>query len=158
MKLPQQLANRFREVIFDGTWVANTNYKSQLEGLTWQQATTQIDSYNTIALLTFHINYYVKGVLQVFQGGSLDIKDKYSFDAPKITSDQDWNTLKNSLFTNAESFAKHVEQFSEEQLKSDFVKPTYGTYLRNIEGMIEHCYYHLGQISLVRKTLLATKN
>ena len=33
MKLSKQLANRFREVIFDGTWVANTNYKSQLEGL-----------------------------------------------------------------------------------------------------------------------------
>jgi hypothetical protein len=155
MKFSQQLANRFREVIFDGTWVANTNYKSQLEGLTWQQATTKVNSYNTIAALTFHINYYVAGVLQVFQGGTLDIRDKFSFDTPEITSDEDWNTLKNSLFTNAESFAKHVAQFSEEQLTSDFVKPAYGTYLRNIEGMIEHCYYHLGQVSLIRKSILS---
>ena len=28
------------------------------------------------------------------------------------------------------------------------------TYLRNIEGVIEHSYYHLGQISLIRKLIL----
>ncbi len=154
MDIAKQLSNRFREVIFDGTWVANTNYKSQLENLSWQQATTQVNSYNTIAALTFHINYYVAGVLQVFKGGSLDIRDKYSFDAPPIESQNDWETLKNSLFTNAEAFAKHIEEFSEEQLSNDFVNEKYGTYIRNIEGMIEHCYYHLGQVSLVRKTLL----
>jgi len=34
----------------------------------------------SIAALTFHINYYVAGVLNVFQGGKLEIRDKYSFD------------------------------------------------------------------------------
>jgi len=36
-------------------------------------------------------------------------------------------------------------------LDSVFVDEKYGTYLRNIEGVIEHCYYHLGQISLIKK-------
>ena len=158
MNLSKQLANRFREVMLDGTWVANTNYKSQLEDLTWQQATTQVNSYNTIALLTFHINYYVKGVLQVFQGGSLDISDTYSFNAPEITSQEDWEALKSDLFSNSESLAKKFEQLTNEQLSLPFVKEAYGTYLRNIEGMIEHCYYHLGQVSLIRKTVLESNN
>jgi len=34
-----------------------------------------------------------------------------------------------------------------------FVNEKYGTYLRNIDGMIEHCYYHLGQITLIKKLL-----
>jgi hypothetical protein len=34
-----------------------------------------------------------------------------------------------------------------------FVDEKYGTYLRNIEAMIEHSYYHLGQIVLIRKIL-----
>lgn len=154
MSLSKQLASRFREVIFDGTWVANTNFQDQLSELTWQQATTKVNSYNTIALLTFHINYYVEGILPVFHGGDLTIRDKFSFDAPEITSEEDWQNLKNSLFTNSESLAKEFEKLSDKQLDEYFVKEAYGTYLRSLEGMIEHCYYHLGQISLIRKTVL----
>ena len=151
MSMSQQLADRFREVMLNGTWIANTNYHKQLRDLNWQQATTKVNSYNTIALLTFHINYYVEGVLSVLQGGELTIRDKFSFDAPELTSEEDWQNLKDSLFTNSEAFAKEVEQLSDEQLQQAFVKKAYGSYQRNIEGMIEHCYYHLGQVSLIKK-------
>ena len=154
MSHSKQLADRFREVMLNGTWIANTNYQDQLKDLSWKQATAKVDSYNTIALLTFHINYYVEGVLRVLQGGELTIRDKYSFDAPELTSEHDWQTLKNKLLKNSEAFAKEVEQLSEKQLQQAFVKEAYGNYQRNIEGMIEHCYYHLGQVSLVRKTIL----
>lgn len=30
-----QIANRFREVILNGTWIANTNFKDQLVDLDW---------------------------------------------------------------------------------------------------------------------------
>jgi uncharacterized damage-inducible protein DinB len=85
----------------------------------------------------------------------LTIRDQYSFDAPELTSEEDWQELKNNLFTNSEAFAQEVEKLTNEQLQQAFVKDSYGTYQRNIEGMIEHCYYHLGQISLIRKTVLA---
>lgn len=154
MENPNEIANRFREVLLDGTWIANTNYQDQLSNVTWQQALTKVGSLNTIALLAFHINYYIAGVLNVFKGGSLDIRDKYSFDMPKITSEKEWNTLKESLFQNAEAFVKYVEQMSAEQLDSTFVDPKYGSYRRNIEALIEHSYYHLGQVSLIKKMLL----
>jgi len=153
MENPTQLANRFREVILNGTWIANTNFKDQLSQVSWEQATTKIGSLNTIALLTFHINYYVAGVLNVLEGGGLDIRDKYSFDLPPISSAEDWERLKNDLFSNAEKFASQVERMSEEKLEAGFVDEKYGTYRRNIEGMIEHSYYHLGQVSLLRKLL-----
>ena len=41
----------------------------------------------------------------------------------------------------------------EGQLKENFVDEKYGSYLRNIDGMIEHCYYHLGQIVLIKKII-----
>jgi len=37
-----QLAKRFREVLLDGVWIANTNFKDQLSGVTWQQATAKM--------------------------------------------------------------------------------------------------------------------
>ena len=99
---------------------------------------------------------YVAGVLHVFEGGKLEIHDKYSFDFPPIRSQDGWNEIRTDLFKNAEIFAEAIENIHEEQLGEYFVLEKYGTYRRNIEGMIAHCYYHLGQISLIKK-LTSTK-
>lgn len=49
------IANRLREVLLDGHWIANTNFKEQILSLNWEQATQKIGNLNTIAALTFHI-------------------------------------------------------------------------------------------------------
>lgn len=154
MESSKQLATRFTDLFLDGKWIANTNYKELLSDVSWEQATTKINSLNTIALLTFHINYYVAGVLHVFNGGNLEIRDKYSFDIKKKFSADDWHRLYSDLVSNAEKFAHKIEQMSDEKLDAPFVKEAYGSYRRNIEGMIEHSYYHLGQLSLLKKMVL----
>lgn len=156
MKFTTQIANRFREVILNGTWVANTNLKAQLADVTWEQATKKIDSLNTIAALTFHLDYYIAGMLRVLEGGSLDIRDKYSFDFPPVKSKEEWDKLLNKILNDAEKFANMVEQMPEERLNEDFADKKYGSYQRNIDGMIEHSYYHLGQIVLIKKMLIVT--
>ena len=153
MKSNDQIAKRFREVILNGTWIANTNYKDQLANLNWELATTKFNSLNTIATLAQHIHYYIKGILNVFNGGPLDIKDKFSFDFPPIEAQKDWEAFLNQFWYDAEAFAALVEQMPEEKLNEVFVDEKYGTYQRNIEAMIEHSYYHLGQIVLIKKML-----
>lgn len=153
MKTTTQLAHRFREVILNGTWIANTNFKAQLSDVSWQLAVKKVGSLNTIAALTFHIHYYIAGILNVLKGGSLDIRDKYSFDLPPILSQEDWENLLNTLWADAEMFAELVEKMPEEKLYEAFVDEKYGNYLRNIDGMIEHSYYHLGQVVLIKKMI-----
>ena len=149
------LARRFREVILNGTWVANTNYKHQLTDVDWKVATTQVYSLNTIAVLAQHIHYYISGVKNVFKGGSLEIKDKYSFDFPPVQSQEEWENFLDKFWKDAEEFASLIEQMPVEKLRQNFVDEKYGTYQRNIDGMIEHSYYHLGQIVLIKKILLS---
>lgn len=147
------LANRFREPILNGKWVAFTNFKEQLSDVSYKQATTKVNGLNSIAALTFHIDYYIAGVLQVFNGGTLDIRDKYSFDMPAISSEPDWEKIKDRLWMNAEQFASAIEKMSTDQLNAVFVEEKYGDYRRSIDGMIEHAYYHLGQVVLIKKLL-----
>jgi uncharacterized damage-inducible protein DinB len=154
MKLTTEIANRFREILLNGDWVVVTNYKDQLSDLTWKQATTKIGTLNTIADLTFHINYYIAGILNVFEGGSLDIRDKYSFDFPPIQSQEDWEKLLDKMWKDAEKFADLVELMPDKKLEEVFVDKKYGSFQRNIDAMIEHSYYHLGQITLIKKMLL----
>lgn len=147
------IANRLREVLLNGRWIANTNFQDQLATVNWEQATQKVENLNTIAALTYHINYYLAGLSKVLDGGPLDIRDKYSFDLPPIETEQDWMKLVHEFLTNAEKFANQVEEIPDEKLDAAFVDEKYGTYLRNVEGVIEHSYYHLGQVAIIKKII-----
>ncbi len=153
MSLTAQIAKHFREIHFGGNWTTS-NLKDNLADVTWQQATTKVDSLNTIAALTYHINYYVSAVLKVLQGEALEAHDKFSFDVPLIQSQQDWETLLNKVWADAETFAKLVEQLTDEKLNEYLADEKYGNYFRNLHGIIEHSHYHLGQIVTIKKIIL----
>jgi hypothetical protein len=153
MNLAVQIAKHFRDVHFGGNWTS-VNLKETLTDVTWQQATTKIYSLNTIATLVFHINYYVSAVTNVLQGEPLTAHDKYSFDLPPIQNQEDWEKLLNKIWSDAENFANLVEQLPGSRLGEIFSDEKYGSYYRNIHGIIEHTHYHLGQIVLIKKILL----
>lgn len=153
MKKTEVLAFRIREVYLKGTWIANTNFKEQLTDVTLDIANHKIKSLNTIGELTFHINYYLDGILQFLNSGKLEIKDSFSFDMPILKSNHDWEKLRSSLIQNAENLAQHIAALPDSCLNNVFAHETYGTYQRNIEGLIEHSYYHLGQIVLIKKLI-----
>jgi len=153
MTFAAQIASQFKEVQLNGTWIS-TNLKAELTDVSWEQATTKIGRLNTIADLAFHINYYVAGIIQVLEGGTLDIRDKYSFDRPPITSQADWEQLQAKIYKDAEKFTNLVASLSDEQLHEGFVEEQYGNYFRNILGINEHSYYHLGQIVLLKKLII----
>lgn len=153
MNLSEQIAKHFRDVHFGGNWTS-VNLKDSLADLTWQQATTQVYSLNTIAALVYHINYYVSAVLKVLQGEPLNAHDKYSFDLPPIKSQEDWQKLLDKTWTEAKHFANLIEQLPESKLAEDLSDKKYGNYYRNLHGIIEHTHYHLGQIVLIKKIIL----
>jgi hypothetical protein len=152
MELSKQIAKHFREVFFGGNWTS-VNLKESLADVTWKQATEIVYSFNSIAMLVFHINYYVSAVLKVLHGEPLNASDKYSFDLPPNFGEDDWKTLVNKMFADAEDFEKMIEQMPEEKLWDDFSEGRYGNFYRNIHGIIEHTHYHLGQIVLIKKLL-----
>lgn len=150
MQLPAQIAKHFRDVHFGGNWTSS-NLKEHLADVDWQQATTQVHGFNTIATLVYHTNYYVDAATKVLQGEPLNAKDKYSFDLPPIQSQADWERLLAKTWADAERFAGLIEQLPEQRLWEDFTDKKYGNYYRNLHGIIEHLHYHLGQIVLIKK-------
>jgi uncharacterized damage-inducible protein DinB len=156
MTLNEQFAKQIRELFLNGHWVS-TNVKEQLDDVDVEMANTSYESLNTIALLAFHLNYYLEGVMNVFKGGGLDIRDKYSFDMAPITSEEEWDVMRSNIYRNAEYFATLIEHMPLSQLTDHFVDEKYGTYQRNLIGILEHSYYHLGQIVLIKKLLKSKK-
>jgi uncharacterized damage-inducible protein DinB len=157
MNVTEQLAKQFRELYFGGSWTS-VSMKDSLSNVNLEQATKKLGSLNTIAALVFHTNYYVSAVLKVLQGGTLDAKDKFSFDLPPIRSEEDWQQLLEKTWNDAHNFSDMVEQLPERKLDEIFADEKYGTYFRNILGIIEHTYYHLGQIVILKKLLYDKNN
>ena len=152
MKTTQQIAKNFREVYVGGNWT-DSSLKKQIETIDWQQATTKVHDFNTIATLVFHMTYYVTAALQVLKGKPLVAKDKYSFDHPPINSEQDWQQFLEKIWIEVEEFALLTERLPDKKLMENFSDEKYGNYYRNLHGIIEHTHYHLGQIVLLKKLL-----
>lgn len=106
----------------------------------------------------YYINYYLAGLLNTFENAKLEISDKHSFNVPEIKSEADWDKLVTGFLGNSKKFADRVEQMDDRIFDHPFVDEKYGSYLRNIEGVIEHSYYHLGQISLIRKMIMQNQS
>jgi hypothetical protein len=157
MSLTKQIAKHFRDVHFGANWTS-VNLKDSLAGVNMQQATTKVYSFNTIATLVYHMNYYVSVVLKVFQGEPLNASDKFSFELPPVQTQEEWERLLEKTWKDAEKFAGLIEQLPESKLWNDFSDNKYGNYYRNIHGITEHCHYHLGQIVLIKKILMAQFN
>ncbi len=153
MSKSKNLANRLQEVLLDGEWIAKTNILEQLSKTNLNQAIYKMGEHNSIAELTFHINYYVGGILNVFKGGDLEIRDQFSFDMEIINTETNWKLLLDSYKENSISIIEKISNFPDNQWDEPFVKKEYGTYERNVEGLIEHSYYHFGQISLLLKLI-----
>ena len=152
MTITQQIAKQLREVHFGGNWTASC-LKEHLADVTWQQSTTKMEGYNTIMTLVYHMHYYVSVVSKVLDGEPLNAKDVYSFNHPPIENQQDWEQLLQQVWDEAESLATQIEQLPDSILTETFTDPKYGTYYRNLTGVIEHMHYHLGQIVIIKKML-----
>ncbi|NLR82561.1 DinB family protein [Chitinophaga eiseniae] len=152
MNSTKQIAKHFRDVHLGGNWTS-VNLKDTLAGINWQQATTRIDDLNTIAVLVFHINYYVGVITRVLQGGPLEGNDKLSFNVPPISSEEAWQALVNKAITEAEQMTMLIEKLDDATLQENFTDPKYGSYFRNLLGVTEHTHYHLGQIAILKKII-----
>lgn len=155
MQTTKHIANNLHQVYFGGNWTAS-NFKDTLKDVTLDVASKKVNNLNTILSLTFHIHYYVKGTMDVLKGGDLTIRDQYSFDYPTIETEADWQDFQTNLWIEAKEFISLIEKLEDSILETFLAEEKYGTYFRNLFGIVEHTHYHLGQIAIIKKLVLAS--
>jgi len=156
MQLTEQVAKHIREVFYGGNWTW-VNLKDTLQGISREQALAKQGSFNTIATLTYHIGYYVTAILQVMRGQPLDASDKFSFTHPPLATEADWQAMQQKIFTEADELVLRVQAIPEARLWELFAEEKYGHIYRNLQGLVEHTHYHLGQIALLKKMQQGTE-
>jgi uncharacterized damage-inducible protein DinB len=146
MTIAQHLAQHIRQAFTGGSWTT-VSVQKMLEPISLEQAQQVHIGNNSILKIVQHFNYYFPIQLSVLQGGPLIGKDAESWQQAALLDETAWQQYKQEMLDVAEQFAQQVESLSDEQLLQPFDDEKYGSVYRNIAGVVEHLYYHLGQIS-----------
>ena len=153
-KITHELARHIREIHFGNNW-SDSDMKMVLKDVTWQQAVaTPIPNANSIAVLVFHMNFYLNYVHKHIQEIKYVFEHEDSFKVPFIESESDWQTLLQKTWADAEAFAQTVEKLPVGDDFYQVIPPNHNSFYKNIHGVVEHNHYHLGQIVLLKKSTI----
>lgn len=152
MKTTTQLAHSYHQFYFGPNWTAS-HFREQISDVSFDQATTKLEGYPTIAELVYHIHYFTRVAMGVLKGGPLTGHDRFSFDVPEMHSEAEWQSFLQEIWNEAHEMTGLIEALPDRHMAETFVEDKYGSYFRNILGIIEHGHYHLGQIALIRKQI-----
>lgn len=147
-QITKQMADHLRQVIFGGNWTTSS-YQQHFTGMSLEAASLQQEG-NSILTLFCHATYYIPVLKKVLVGGPLTGNDKESFTLPVLNGQADWEALQQRTWEDAEKTAELLGLLPDEKLTEPFTDPKYGSYYRNISGIIEHLHYHLGQVVLLK--------
>jgi uncharacterized damage-inducible protein DinB len=152
MGLSNQIAIQLKELYFGKSWTA-VDYQSQLKDVSLGQALQSVNGLNSIATLLYHTTYYIDAQLSVLRGEELKSSDKESFSFPEMDSEKDWQNMQELTWQKAQALVDFITAMPDAKLSDNFYGDKYGTWHRNLLGLLEHNYYHLGQIVIIKKLI-----
>ena len=149
MKITETLAKNLLNAFEGNNWT-DVSIKDTLAGLSWQQVTTQTPaSPNTIASLVNHLWYWNTIIMERMKGNYPNVPETNGFDVSELHDDADWQILIKKTHQSFINLANAIRQFPEEKLM-ETPKTGASTINANLFGIVEHAYYHLGQIVIVK--------
>ena len=154
MNIKHQIAQHLVDVHRGGNWT-DVNITDTLKGISWQQASTITPfSPNSIAMLLHHITFWNRVVAQRGLNIVPSINKENGMNVPPILDDKDWLFLKKDNLHSAEELATVIEGYDLNNLFNPILTGHNSAY-KNFQGQVEHVHYHLGQIVMIKKYLLA---
>lgn len=152
MSIAKELSQHFKNIYFGGNWTV-THYKAVLEDLTWQEATTKLAGQNSILTLVYHTHYFNAEGIKMLQLALFEAKDELSFQPPEIKSAKAWQNFLEHVYKTAEALANEVGKLNDEQLLKPLAPQFKKSTFYNLNGILEHLHYHLGQIVILKKLI-----
>jgi len=149
-----ELADHLYQVYHGGNWTS-VNIRSVLEDISIDEIHVSLNNANSILTLVSHMHYYVHALHGVLKGDGLHAKDELSFSHPEIQTIVEWDAFVNGLFEETNSVCNLLRVVEDERWSTVFTDAKYGTWMRNVLGIIEHLHYHLGQIVILKKEIRA---
>lgn len=152
MKETERIVKLFEDLYEGSPWI-DVNIVETLNKVSAEQASKQIiPGRNSIWEIVNHLIQWRLNVLQRMQGKSIRPPKNNYFDLISDNSASAWRNILHQLKDSQLQWINFLKTFKE----SDFEKvypDNNMNYYEHIHGIIQHDAYHLGQISLLSKSL-----
>jgi uncharacterized damage-inducible protein DinB len=155
MIITHQIAEHIKQVYEGNNWT-DVSIAATLENTDWKQAQQQTEaSPNTIASLLHHLYYWNGIIMQRMKGETPVISEENGYDVPFLNNEEEWNALKERTHESFIQLSEAMKNFPEEKLLENYAPHIPSTYYRNMQGIVEHAHYHLGQIVILKNLIAA---
>jgi uncharacterized damage-inducible protein DinB len=157
MTMTEQLAENLLNV-FEGENWTEVSIADILFDISYVEAGQKTAaSQNSIAGLVHHLLYWNSVILQRIQNDDPEIPEINGFDVQVLASERDWQLLIAQTRRSFTELAEAIKLFPPDQLNhpTNFGK---STFRKNLFGIVEHAYYHLGQIVVIKKLIRANED
>lgn len=152
MNITDFIAGQLAEVYNGNNWT-DVSIADTIKDITWQEAQQKTDaSSNTIASLLHHLYYWNGILMQRIKGDDPSIPEVNGYDVEELKNENDWDELKNKTHASFMQLADAIKKFSEEKLEETYAEGK-SSYHKNFQGIVEHAYYHLGQVVILKKII-----
>ena len=150
MKESARISKLFRD-LFDGDPWLGVNILSTLEGISAEKAASKIaPGRNSIWEIVNHMTSWRQNVLRRVQGEVLTSPEHNYILPVDVTTEDAWKESIEKLRESQEQWLVFLKSADEETLES-FYPGNKETYYYNIQGILQHDAYHLGQIVFLSK-------
>lgn len=152
MNFSEAISIQVKEAYEGNSW-SDVCVKDILEDIQFDEAiTVTVASPNSIASLLYHIMFYNRAICQRLSGEEPYINDANGFDLPLLRDEIEWKQLQVDAMDAARALSDAIRKFPQEKLFEE--NPVgKGTFYKKFHGVIEHNYYHLGQILILKKLI-----
>lgn len=149
MKFTDLIADNILQVYEGNNWT-EVSMAGTINDVTVKEAMVQTHaSRNSIAAIVHHLQFWNDIIIQRLQGLSPEIPAANGFDLGVLASEDEWQQLIEKTHQSFIALADTVKHFPEDQL-ADRTADGKSTYHKIMQGIVEHAYYHLGQIVILK--------
>lgn len=157
MKITEAITVQLMEAFEGGNWT-DVDVTHTLQDVNLHEATLRTKaSPNTIASLLYHIGFYNSVIVQRLEGEQPEIDANNGFNMPELHTEKDWKELRENVMRSAKELAHAILSLDEEKL-SEPINQGGSRIYKSVHGVIEHTYYHLGQIVVLKNLIRNQKN
>ncbi|MDB5021590.1 MAG: hypothetical protein JWQ28_2717 [Pedobacter sp.] len=156
MKITELIALHLIEAHEGSNWT-EVDVRSSLEDVSLKEATMRTKaSPNSIASIVQHLTYWNRVMVKRINGIVVADNGSNGFSGPVLHDDEDWSRLKDDNILSAHELANAIMNFNEDALELPIL-PEHASAYKNLQGSVEHVYYHLGQIVILKQLIRAER-
>ena len=150
----ERIGDQLKRAFYGNAW-HGPSLREVLDGVNTKMAATRLTSGHSIREIVLHITAWTEIASQRLAEDPIpDATDEEDWPLIKEVRDEDWKRDIDKCFAAEERLQELLRSFPEVRLDTQVPGRDHSFYVM-LQGVVQHCLYHAGQIAVLKKAMAA---